>query len=130
MKLAGRMGVTKQSAGELVDQLKRSGYVVLSVDPTDGRARLVILSDTGLTLSRTPAMASAEVEHKWRKHLGEKAFNQMWEGARRAKGNHRSLRPSSDYHGAPDVTEMLMRAYVNAYQGPSRGRRRATERAK
>ena len=40
-ELAQAAQVTKQTAGFLVDQLERAGYVERVVDPADGRARLV-----------------------------------------------------------------------------------------
>lgn len=41
-----RAGVTKQTAGFLVDQLEHAGYVERVADPTDGRARLVRITTT------------------------------------------------------------------------------------
>jgi DNA-binding MarR family transcriptional regulator len=79
-KLADSAGVTKQTAGALVDQLVRSGHILRAADPTDGRARLVSLSEKGLALSRAAATAAAKVERKWREHLGHKAFDQMRDG--------------------------------------------------
>ena len=40
-ELADQARITKQTAGVLVDQLERHGYVQRLPDPTDGRARLV-----------------------------------------------------------------------------------------
>ena len=76
-KLAESAGVTKQTAGALVDQLERSGHILRTVDPTDGRARVISLSEKGLALSRAAAIAAAKVERKWRQHLGDTAFEQM-----------------------------------------------------
>src|SRR3954454_3914345 len=46
--LAAQAQVTKQTAGELVDQLEKRGYVERVPDPRDGRARLVRLARRGL----------------------------------------------------------------------------------
>ena len=43
--LAEQAGVTKQTAGFLVDQLERAGYVERDPDPADGRARLVRITE-------------------------------------------------------------------------------------
>ncbi len=45
--LAEQAGVTKQTAGALVDELEAGGYVTRKPDPADARARLVVLTDTG-----------------------------------------------------------------------------------
>src|SRR4051812_36848702 len=45
--LAEQAGITKQTAGFLVDQLERAGYVERVPDPVDGRARLVRITERG-----------------------------------------------------------------------------------
>src|SRR3712207_8974907 len=47
-QLAEAAQVTKQTAGHLVDQLERAGYVRRVPDPTDARARLVQMAERGL----------------------------------------------------------------------------------
>ena len=76
-ELAEQARVTKQTAGALVDQLERAGYVVRRPDPSDARARLVTLSDAGVRLCRMAAKEVDRVEATWREHLGDKAFDQM-----------------------------------------------------
>ncbi len=75
--LAEQAGVTKQTAGALVDQLEAAGYVARIPDPVDARARLVILSDKGARLCRTAAAEVAKVEQRWRKHLGAKRYQEL-----------------------------------------------------
>lgn len=75
--LADHSGVTKQTAGALVDQLERAGYVARRMDPTDARARLVTLSDKGVEVCRSAAREVAAVEREWRKHLGDRRFDAM-----------------------------------------------------
>jgi DNA-binding MarR family transcriptional regulator len=79
-KLAESAGVTKQTAGGLVNHLVNSGHVLRTADPTDGRARLVSLSAKGLALSRAADIAAENVEREWQEHLGRKAFDQMRDG--------------------------------------------------
>ena len=55
--LAEQARVTKQTAGALVDQLERAGYVMRRPDPSDARARLVTLRNGGGT-SVTPRIAA------------------------------------------------------------------------
>ncbi|BBX69028.1 MarR family winged helix-turn-helix transcriptional regulator [Mycolicibacterium psychrotolerans] len=75
--LAEEARVTKQTAGSLVDQLERGGYVIRRPDPSDARARLVTLSDKGADLCRTAAEEVARVEHQWREHLGPQSFEAL-----------------------------------------------------
>lgn len=76
-ELAEQAGVTKQTAGALIDQLESAGYVVRAIDPADARARLVMLSDKGAKLCRTAAAAVGNIEQRWRKHLGAKRYQEM-----------------------------------------------------
>lgn len=53
-EIAGRLGVTKQAARLILDELVGLGYVARGVDPVDGRRRPVYLTGRGaraLTLS-------------------------------------------------------------------------------
>lgn len=75
--LADRASVTKQTAGALVDQLERSGYVRRVRDPADARARLVILSKKGQKVCHAAAAEVTEVERQWRKHLGARRYREM-----------------------------------------------------
>ena len=69
-ELAAQAQVTKQSAGFLVDQLERAGYVRRVPDPTDGRARLVEVAERGLAAAVVAGAVVAEVEAEWAAHLG------------------------------------------------------------
>jgi DNA-binding MarR family transcriptional regulator len=45
--LADRLEISKQGAGQIVDDMERRGYLERRPDPTDGRARLLHLSEHG-----------------------------------------------------------------------------------
>lgn len=77
--LAEQAGVTKQTAGGLVDELERNGYVTRRPDPADARARLVVLSGRGQRLCAAAAAQVGEVESRWRRHLGTAAFTGLRE---------------------------------------------------
>jgi len=69
--------VTKQTAGHLVDQLQRAGYVRRVPDPTDARARLVQMAERGLAVVAIARRVEAEVEAEWTAHLGQEATSQL-----------------------------------------------------
>jgi DNA-binding MarR family transcriptional regulator len=76
-ELAEQALVSKQTAGYLVEQLERAGYVERVPDPRDGRARLVRL--TARAQSFVPA-ANAEVERvlaEWESHVGTAAMRRL-----------------------------------------------------
>lgn len=76
-ELAEQARVTKQTAGALVDDLERLGYVRRTADPSDARARLVVLSAKGRRLCTAAAREVAAIERQWRDHLGERAYGQL-----------------------------------------------------
>ncbi len=78
-QLAEAAQVTKQTAGHLVDQLERTGYVRRTPDPTDARARLVRLAERGVAAQPVAAAVLAEVEGEWRAHLGDRRWRQLRE---------------------------------------------------
>jgi DNA-binding MarR family transcriptional regulator len=75
--LAEQAQVTKQTAGYLVDQLERAGWVERAPDPTDGRARLVRLTDRAQQAIPIADAAVAEVTAEWQAHLGRRRMEQL-----------------------------------------------------
>jgi len=71
-ELAEAAQVTRQTAGFLVDQLERAGYVERTADPTDARARLVRVAERGLAAGVVARAVVAEVEGEWTAHLGQR----------------------------------------------------------
>ncbi len=63
--LASRAGLTHQSVGEVVVELERRGYVERIPDPSDGRARLVRLTDDGRALVRAAIQHIGAIEQEW-----------------------------------------------------------------
>jgi len=75
--LAEQARVTKQTAGFLVDQLERVGYVRRAPDPTDARARLVVIAERGLAAVEVARRTEAAVQAEWTAHLGRRATAQL-----------------------------------------------------
>lgn len=77
--LAAQARVTKQTAGFLVEQLEAAGYVKRVPDPSDGRARLVLLTQKA---QRLAPVAQAEVERalaEWEAHIGTSRMKALTE---------------------------------------------------
>jgi DNA-binding MarR family transcriptional regulator len=69
-ELAARTQLTKQYLGRLVAELEASGYLERTPDPTDGRARLVRLSERGHEVTRVAEGIIAGIETAWAQRLG------------------------------------------------------------
>ena len=85
-ELAAQAQVTKQTAGALVDELERRGYVERVPDPADGRARLIRLAARGLEAVAIAAPVVAEVEAEWTEYLGEEAMAALRSALIRLRG--------------------------------------------
>jgi DNA-binding MarR family transcriptional regulator len=68
--LAALAGMTKQSVGEVVDDLVSRGYVERVPDPEDGRAKLIRLTERGAEAQRTGFGLFAKLERRWAKRYG------------------------------------------------------------
>ncbi|MDQ4115913.1 MAG: MarR family transcriptional regulator [Actinomycetota bacterium] len=76
-ELAEAAQVTKQTAGFLVDQLERAGYVERTRDPSDARARLVRVAERGAATVPISAKIIAEIEAEWAEHIGTRRMAQL-----------------------------------------------------
>jgi len=68
--VAEHLGVTKQAASQLVDELARKGYVTRRPHPGDARARLLALTERGWACTRAADRASAAAMDRWAAVLG------------------------------------------------------------
>jgi DNA-binding MarR family transcriptional regulator len=69
-EIAGRGNMTKQSAGEVVDDLVALGYVERVPDPDDRRAKLVRLTERGEAAQSYGFRLLAEIEKRWGERYG------------------------------------------------------------
>ncbi|WP_151484169.1 MarR family winged helix-turn-helix transcriptional regulator [Streptomyces albicerus] len=76
-ELAEQAQVTKQTAGFLVDQLEKAGYVKRVPDPTDRRARLVCGAEKAWAAKEVADAVVADVEAEWEAHLGKRRMTQL-----------------------------------------------------
>ncbi|KOG24406.1 MarR family winged helix-turn-helix transcriptional regulator [Streptomyces viridochromogenes] len=70
-ELAAHLGVTKQAASQLVDEIVRKGYAERRPHPDDARARLVVLTEQGWACTRAAEEAAADAVRAWVEVLGE-----------------------------------------------------------
>jgi DNA-binding MarR family transcriptional regulator len=75
--LAAHLGVTKQAASQLVDELVRKGYAERRPHPEDARARLVVLTERGWGCTRAAEEAAAEAVREWGNLLGEREVRSL-----------------------------------------------------
>ena len=71
VELADHLGVTRQAAGQMVDELERLGYVTRQPDPTDARLRRIQLTGRGREVLALSADLWAAQERDWERLIGE-----------------------------------------------------------
>lgn len=76
-ELAGYAGMTKQSIGEIVDDLVALGYVERVPDPADRRAKLIQLTPKGRQARGVGAGLFAKIEDRWAERYGEERLAEL-----------------------------------------------------
>jgi DNA-binding MarR family transcriptional regulator len=75
--LADRAGVRKQSMAASVEQLEKAGYVERRPDPSDGRGRLVFLTERGEAVRPVGVAAGRAVEEHWATLIGSERLEDL-----------------------------------------------------
>jgi DNA-binding MarR family transcriptional regulator len=78
-ELAEKAQITKQSMGYLVEYLEKCGYVRREIDPSDGRANLILWTEKGKAVEREARRILKLLEEEWATYLGEARFQQLVE---------------------------------------------------
>lgn len=75
--LARGANMTPQAMGELVDELEELGYVERQPDPTDRRAKLIVLTDRGRACVAAGVSTINGIEDRITQILGERGHTQL-----------------------------------------------------
>lgn len=73
-ELAAQARMTLPAMSELVDDLQRLGIVERRPDPSDGRAKLICLTNAGWDAMRTARGAIADIEARYARLVGAARF--------------------------------------------------------
>jgi DNA-binding MarR family transcriptional regulator len=69
-QLAEHLGMTRQAAAQLADELVAKGYLERRAHPVDARARLLVLTDKGWACTRAAESAIGDTVAAWTAILG------------------------------------------------------------
>jgi DNA-binding MarR family transcriptional regulator len=75
--LATQARMTRPAMAELVDDLQRLGIVERRPDPSDGRAKLICLTEQGWVAMRTGHQIIAQLEADYAQLIGHERFDTM-----------------------------------------------------
>lgn len=70
-ELADLLGVSKQAAIKIVDEMETRGFLTRHPDPDDRRVKLLRLTDKGRKVRRAALAASNAIERELRRGLGD-----------------------------------------------------------
>ncbi|HYJ22475.1 MAG TPA: MarR family winged helix-turn-helix transcriptional regulator [Solirubrobacterales bacterium] len=76
-ELATLAGMTKQSIGEVIDNLVALGYAKRVPDPQDRRAKLICLTERGEEAQKIGLTLFTKVEQRWAERYGPERFAQL-----------------------------------------------------
>lgn len=76
-EIAARAQLSLAATSELVNDLEKLHYVKRQPDPTDGRAKLICLTERGRKLMAHAGEQVASIEQQWSQIVGERAFTKM-----------------------------------------------------
>ena len=101
--LAQRANMTPQAMGQLVDDLERMGYVRRTPDPTDRRAKLIVLTDRGHGCLRAAFTTIAGIERRLEDLLGRSELEALRAALRTIIIGEGSGGDQGDEPGTPDA---------------------------
>jgi DNA-binding MarR family transcriptional regulator len=78
-ELAERALMTKQSVGEVATDLVQRGYVERVADPSDGRAKIIRLTERGREAYVLGRQLIDEIERDWAQRYGEERISALRE---------------------------------------------------
>jgi DNA-binding MarR family transcriptional regulator len=76
-ELAGLLGVSKQAAIKVVDEMEARGFLTRAASPDDRRVKLLQLTTKGRKVRRAALAASRKMERELRGELGDAAVDDM-----------------------------------------------------
>jgi DNA-binding MarR family transcriptional regulator len=72
--MAARLGITRQSMGEIIREMVGLGILEMRPDPTDRRAKLVVYSEEGLRIAADGFAHIEELDRRFTEEFGEEDY--------------------------------------------------------
>jgi DNA-binding MarR family transcriptional regulator len=73
-EIAATARLSKQATNDMLRELERLGYLERHPDPTDGRARIIQLTQRGQALDTAVWKAGRDVEQAWKDQFDDKQW--------------------------------------------------------
>ncbi len=69
--LAKRAGISKQSMGQIIDEVEKLGYIERLPAPSDRRAKIIQFTDKGLDLIKTGTKIGIGIQRRYAEYISE-----------------------------------------------------------
>lgn len=92
--LAERARMTKQSVGEVTSDLEQRGYVERVPDPSDGRAKIIRLTERGRAAQVLGVGLIDEIEQEWAERFGAERVTALREALEAITGERLAVVPA------------------------------------
>ena len=90
-ELAGLLGVTKQAAIKVVDEMESRGFLERAKDPADRRVKALTLTTKGRKVRRVALAASRRMERELRAEVGDATVDELRHGLEELLARHGGL---------------------------------------
>jgi DNA-binding MarR family transcriptional regulator len=90
-ELATRARMTKQSVGEVTSDLEQRGYVERVPDPSDGRAKIIRLTERGRAAQALGVGLIDEIEQEWAERFGAERVTALREALEAITGERSAI---------------------------------------
>ena len=77
-QIGRELGITRQGAGKIVASLRDRSYVTLSDSPTDGREKIVELTQRAVDFLDAHRRAARKIEGELRAQVGQERFDDLY----------------------------------------------------
>tara|TARA_B110000444_G_C18827032_1_gene590912 strand:+ start:1050 stop:2141 length:1092 start_codon:yes stop_codon:yes gene_type:complete len=78
-ELADWLAISKQSCNRTANQIKKVGYLEDKPDPSDGRAKILVMTKKGISMVTEASNVSLELENSFKIKLGSKNYSKLLE---------------------------------------------------
>jgi DNA-binding MarR family transcriptional regulator len=90
-ELAARARMTKQSVGEVTSDLEQRGYAERVPDPSDGRAKIIRLTERGRAAQALGVGLIDEIEQEWAERFGAERVTALREALEAITGERSAI---------------------------------------
>lgn len=107
-ELADWLAISKQSCNRTANQIKKAGYLEDKPDPSDGRAKILVMTERGRQMVAQASEVSLKLEGSFEEELGNNDYTQLLQLIQRIYDSLDMPKLRADIAGASDNQGLLV----------------------